>query len=317
LRPPRNSAEFAILDEDIQRYTTAQYRAPEMVDIYKGFPIDEKSDIWALGVFLYKLCYYTTPFEREGQLAILNARYTFPMKPVYSDRLKRIIIATLQPDPRNRPNVYQVLKEVCLMRSVEVPIKDIYAHPVENEEEVTSVAAEDRMAKVTPHSRAEPPSALVRTQPAMPQERTVPEVTPMYRGRPPKVEPDASSADATNTGATLIPPPVSRTRSLSRSPSKSPVFSDPFIMLDTGKNTPGGGGEPQRPAPLEFDLDSYDFESRYPTIEELTKDLTKQPFTFSQPSTKAVTCHDDPGFDQSTDKVSYIGIVNLRLTLLT
>lgn len=129
LRPPRNSTEFQVLDNDIQSHTTAQYRAPEMVDIARGFPIDEKSDIWAFGVFIYKLCYYTTPFEREGNMAILNARFTFPPKPAYSDRLKRFINVTLSEDPRMRPNVFQCLKELYSMRGMEVPLKDIYTAP--------------------------------------------------------------------------------------------------------------------------------------------------------------------------------------------
>ncbi|KAK1777807.1 hypothetical protein QBC45DRAFT_415774 [Copromyces sp. CBS 386.78] len=68
-----------------------QYRSPEMVDVYRKQPIDEKSDIWALGVLLYKLCYYTTPFEEGGTLAILNASYKFHSYPVFSDRLKKLI----------------------------------------------------------------------------------------------------------------------------------------------------------------------------------------------------------------------------------
>lgn len=83
--------ECRLLDEDIQKHTTMQYRSPEMVDVYRKLPIDEKSDIWALGVFLYKLCYYTTPFEDQGQLAILNASYRFPSYPAFSDRLKQLI----------------------------------------------------------------------------------------------------------------------------------------------------------------------------------------------------------------------------------
>lgn len=93
--PPRPAAtsttEFRLLEEDIQRHTTLQYRSPEMVDIYRKQPIDEKSDIWALGVLLYKLCYYTTPFEEKGQLAILNARFSYPGYPAFSDHLKRLI----------------------------------------------------------------------------------------------------------------------------------------------------------------------------------------------------------------------------------
>ena len=62
-----------------------------MVDVYRKLPIDEKSDIWALGVLLYKLCYYTTPFEAQGQLAILNASFKYPSYPMFSDKLKKLI----------------------------------------------------------------------------------------------------------------------------------------------------------------------------------------------------------------------------------
>jgi AP2-associated kinase len=49
------------------------------------------SDVWALGVLLYKLCYYTTPFEEHGPLAIVNAKYIFPSFPVYSPKLQHVI----------------------------------------------------------------------------------------------------------------------------------------------------------------------------------------------------------------------------------
>lgn len=88
---PTSVVECRLMEEDVQRHTTLQYRSPEMVDVYRKQPLDEKSDIWALGVFLYKLCYYTTPFEDQGQLAILNASYRFPSAPPFSDRLKRLI----------------------------------------------------------------------------------------------------------------------------------------------------------------------------------------------------------------------------------
>lgn len=92
VRPaPQTVVECRLLEEDIQKHTTLQYRSPEMIDVYRRLPIDEKSDIWALGVLLYKLCYYTTPFEEQGQLAILNASYTFPPYPPFSDRLKALI----------------------------------------------------------------------------------------------------------------------------------------------------------------------------------------------------------------------------------
>lgn len=89
--PPTTAHECRLIDEDVQKHTTMQYRSPEMVDVYRKQPIDEKSDIWALGVLLYKLCYYTTPFEDQGQLAILNASYKIPSYPAFSDRLKGLI----------------------------------------------------------------------------------------------------------------------------------------------------------------------------------------------------------------------------------
>lgn len=93
--PPRpaatTAAEGRLIEDDVQRHTTLQYRSPEMIDVYRKQPIDEKSDIWALGVLLYKLCYYTTPFEEVGQMAILNASYKFPGYPQFSDRLKALI----------------------------------------------------------------------------------------------------------------------------------------------------------------------------------------------------------------------------------
>jgi AP2-associated kinase len=93
--PPRpaatTAAEGRLIEDDVQRHTTLQYRSPEMIDVYRKQPIDEKSDIWALGVLLYKLCYYTTPFEEVGQMAILNATFKYPSYPVFSDRLKKLI----------------------------------------------------------------------------------------------------------------------------------------------------------------------------------------------------------------------------------
>lgn len=86
-----SAAEGRIIEEDVQKHTTLQYRSPEMVDVYRKQPIDEKSDIWALGVLLYKLCYYKTPFEDQGQMAILNASFKFPGYPSFSDNIKKLI----------------------------------------------------------------------------------------------------------------------------------------------------------------------------------------------------------------------------------
>lgn len=91
---PSNTQELRALEADVLRHTTLQYRAPEMVDVHLRRPIDEKSDVWALGVLLYKLCYYTTPFEEHGPLAILNVQYKIPPYPGYSQHMNALIGAS-------------------------------------------------------------------------------------------------------------------------------------------------------------------------------------------------------------------------------
>jgi AP2-associated kinase len=83
--------EIRALEADLNKHTTLQYRAPEMVDVYSKRPINEKSDVWALGVLLYKLCYYTTPFEEHGPLAILNVQYRTPAYPSYTQDMHMLI----------------------------------------------------------------------------------------------------------------------------------------------------------------------------------------------------------------------------------
>lgn len=130
IRPPKDQQEFQVLSHDILYHTTPQYRSPEMLDLTRGFPIDEKSDIWAIGCFLYKLCYYTTPFEAAGDIAILHASFQFPPDPpapLYSGDLKNLIIIMLQQDPRFRPNIVQIimlLAKMCNKEFSEMKIDD-------------------------------------------------------------------------------------------------------------------------------------------------------------------------------------------------
>ncbi|KAG7664835.1 AKL1 [[Candida] subhashii] len=119
IMPPQDQQQFAFLSHDILYHTTPQYRAPEMIDLYRGLPIDEKSDVWALGCFLYKLCYFTTPFEANGDIAILHASFQFPPKPKFSGDLKNLIIIMLQENPIFRPNIVQVLMLISKMAGFE------------------------------------------------------------------------------------------------------------------------------------------------------------------------------------------------------
>ncbi|KAK6456860.1 serine/threonine protein kinase [Scheffersomyces xylosifermentans] len=137
---PKTAAEISTIREDIMQHTTPQYRAPEMIDLTKGFPIDDKSDIWALGCFLYKLCYYTTPFEspnhgslQEMEQSILNCSQTLRFRDapgsMFSHRMKNIIKCCLRPDPRRRPNAIQLLGEIVSMRGDTV-VPDVIPYSV-------------------------------------------------------------------------------------------------------------------------------------------------------------------------------------------
>ncbi|KAL1526178.1 hypothetical protein AB1Y20_014906 [Prymnesium parvum] len=61
-------------EDRIHKYSTPQYRAPEMSDLYAGEVLDHRVDIWALGVTLYKLLFFKDLFGVAGEekLAILN-----------------------------------------------------------------------------------------------------------------------------------------------------------------------------------------------------------------------------------------------------
>ncbi|KAG7193922.1 uncharacterized protein KQ657_005121 [Scheffersomyces spartinae] len=127
--PPKNLEEFRTLSHDILYHTTQQYRAPEMIDLYRQLPIDDKADIWALGCFLYKLCYYITPFEATGDLSVLHASFQFYNTPVFSSDLKNLIIIMLQENPVYRPNIVQVIILLAGMLGVEFPslyVQDFY-----------------------------------------------------------------------------------------------------------------------------------------------------------------------------------------------
>lgn len=117
--------EIAILTQNIYVHTTPQYRCPEMIDLYRCLPINEKSDIWALGIFLYKLLFFITPFELTGQFAILHSKYEFPPNN-FSSQLINLVIIMLAENPYVRPNIYQILCHICSMIGVEVPIEDKY-----------------------------------------------------------------------------------------------------------------------------------------------------------------------------------------------
>ncbi|VDB86674.1 unnamed protein product [Peniophora sp. CBMAI 1063] len=117
--PIENRAQ-ALAQQDIAaEHSTMAYRAPELFDVKTGVTLDEKVDIWSLGCVLYALAYLHSPFEttqttEQGgsiAMAVMSARYKHPASYQYSEGFRKLIDSMLKVDPKDRPDIHQVLAE--------------------------------------------------------------------------------------------------------------------------------------------------------------------------------------------------------------
>ncbi|XP_054166392.1 serine/threonine-protein kinase sel-5-like isoform X2 [Oppia nitens] len=122
----RSSDTQSVLDieEEIKKYTTLSYRAPEMIDLYAAKPITTKADIWALGCLLYKLCFFQLPFG-ESTLAIQNAQLVIPDSSKYSNKLHALIKLMLELDIDVRPDIYSVSILAFQLMGKESPVVNV------------------------------------------------------------------------------------------------------------------------------------------------------------------------------------------------
>ena len=229
--PPRpaasSPAEGQLIEEDIQRHTTLQYRSPEMIDVYRHKPIDEKADVWALGVLLYKLCYYTTPFEDRGQMAILSASFKYPSYPHFSDRLKKLVAMMLMEDPARRPNIYQIVKEASQMRGKACPIPDIYSARTQSE------ARNTQQMPLRQSDVKSPPVVGAKIEAPQQVKQSIPEVKPMRRGRPTGTSQQITPARPTSLPNAKLGPLPDANRSVSPSLKPGPLPNEKLTPFAT------------------------------------------------------------------------------------
>jgi serine/threonine protein kinase len=108
-RVPREKLEE--IKEDIEKNTTPFYRSPEQCDLYSGYPITEKSDIWALGVIMFMICFQKPPFE--SPLATINCQYFLPSQNNYSEKVMGLLKLAFKTNPAERIDIKQFIEYIA------------------------------------------------------------------------------------------------------------------------------------------------------------------------------------------------------------
>ncbi|NXU53739.1 BMP2K kinase, partial [Turnix velox] len=129
LNPQKDGVNM--VEEEIKKYTTLSYRAPEMINLYGGKSITTKADILtgALGCLLYKLCFFSLPFG-ESQVAICDGSFTIPDNSRYSHAIHCLIRYMLEPDQDQRPDIFQVSHFAFKLAKKDCPVSNINNSPL-------------------------------------------------------------------------------------------------------------------------------------------------------------------------------------------
>ncbi|NWI59326.1 AAK1 kinase, partial [Calyptomena viridis] len=187
------------VEEEIKKYTTLSYRAPEMVNLYSGKLITTKADIWALGCLLYKLCYFTLPFG-ESQVAICDGNFTIPDNSRHSQDMHCLIRYMLEPDPDKRPDIYQVSYFAFKLAKKECPVQNVQNSPIPAKLPDPIKASEAAAKKSQPKARLTDPipttetSIAPRQRPKAGQTQPNPGILPIQPALTPRKRPTAQAA---------------------------------------------------------------------------------------------------------------------------
>uniref|UniRef100_A0A671WB61 non-specific serine/threonine protein kinase n=1 Tax=Sparus aurata TaxID=8175 RepID=A0A671WB61_SPAAU len=262
----------ATVEEEIKKYTTLSYRAPEMVNLYNNKIITTKADVWALGCLLYKLCFFTLPFG-ESQVAICDGSFTIPDNSRYSYDLHCLIRYMLEPDPDKRPDIYQVSYFAFKLAQRTCPVQNVKNSPIPTKLPEPVKASEAAAAKksqtkprltdpipttetsITPRQRpkaahTQPAAGILPIQPAA--------LTPRKRANlpggaaQPPVQPATAAGAETAAAAAAIVSPVTKADVQAQAQPIVQQQTTPSTAVATASQpaaqTPSSPAPPQRPA---------------------------------------------------------------------
>ncbi len=232
---------------------TPLYAAPEQVN---GYPGNERSDIYSLGVILYELVTGVPPFQGDSPTAVmalhLNATPLPPTRinPHIPPALSMVIMRCLAKDPAARfPSASSMT--MAIAEAVNVPMPESLGQPgypadAVNMPTYITPQSSSNAPRVTPSS-PELPLIKTSTPPPSSMSRSLPVFTPSWSGgqsRPP-VTPMSNNPDS-STPTQSTPQNVPLTPSLSY-PSSSEQASTSGI---SGGSSFSPGPIPSGPSPV-------------------------------------------------------------------
>lgn len=140
---------------------TPYYLSPEIIE---NRPYSFASDIWSLGVLLYEMCCLRPPFDagslHELASKILKGKYS-PIPSFYSDNMSLLIATLLKVNPKDRPNINQILKFPLISDRIgsfldEDTFKDEFSHTIIHNKMYFEAAAKLKEEKKEEEVKFEP-----------------------------------------------------------------------------------------------------------------------------------------------------------------